>query len=151
MWGDKQNYQNSNSKMINNIQALMTWTCFLKDRKCILTRLKSWGVNWFMCVWMTRRKKNELRLDSLGAFPQLCVHDILLDTWPFLPTQISLTWASITKIVIAKLQLRIYYLPGTFLSTLHVVTHLFLTRIQWGKYHYFPHCTGVGIQPEEIS
>lgn len=78
----KQNYQNSNPKMTNSIQALMTWECFLKDWKCTLTPAWNPGV-WIglcMCEWLEEKKENEWRLDSLGTFSQVCAHDMLVDT-----------------------------------------------------------------------
>ena len=101
------------------------------------TCMKSWCVNRFMYVWMTRRKKREWMKTGLmgNIFSGMC-------TWHvsrYLAISSDSNYSTVLeiKIVLVKIQLSIYYLPGTLLSMLHVVTHLFLIRIQRGKHNYW--------------
>ena len=134
----KQNYQNSNPKMTNSIQALMTWECFLKDWKCTLTPAWDPGV-WIglrVCEQLGEKKREWMKTGLIGnIFSGMCTWHVIR----YLAISSDSNYSTVLeiKIVLVKTQLSIYYLPGILLSMLHVITYLFLTRIQCGKHNYW--------------
>ena len=90
-----------------------------------------------MCVWTSRRKKREWMKTGLtgNIFSVMCTWHVIR----YLSISSDSNYSAVLeiKIVLVTIQLSIYYLRGTLLSMLYVVTHLFLTRIQCGKHNYW--------------
>lgn len=51
----------------------------------------------------------------------------------------------------SSILLNTYFVPGTFLSTFHIVSHWILKAVLWSRYYYCPYCTNEELRHKEVK